>query len=89
MCFPVERQHVMLAHRIEIDVLHDDHVAVFLMEQGFLKHSLRVLSVSFRKELHGLCHPQRCLFQPLPCRVFAKKSEDFLIVSGKFLKSRA
>ena len=56
MHFSVERQHVVFAHREEVDVLDNDHLVVFLLKESVGKHLSRVLSVATGKYLHGLCH---------------------------------
>lgn len=58
----VEREHVMLAKRIEIDVLHYDHlVAALLVEDGTFQYGHRVLPVTSCQVSHGTCHTQRSL----------------------------
>ena len=61
MSLAIEREHVMLAHRVEIDILHYDHVVVGLMEKCLLEYRLRILAITLCKELHSLSHAERSL----------------------------
>lgn len=50
----VEGKHVVFAERVEVDVLHYDHlVATFLMEDGALQYGHRILFVSSGQVGHG------------------------------------
>ena len=45
-----ERQHVVLAQRVELDVLHQDHALVRLLEERVADHLLERLRIAPREE---------------------------------------
>ncbi len=49
-----ERQHVVLAHGVQLDVLHHDHLPVLGREQGIVHHLLQRLLVATGEKGHGL-----------------------------------
>ena len=61
MSLAVEGNHVVLAHREEVDVFDNDHLVVFLFEECVGEHLVRVLRVAACKNLHGLCSAHGCL----------------------------
>ena len=68
----IEWQHMVFAHREEVDVLDDDHLVVFLGKECVSQNLVRVLCVSACKHLHGFGHSHRCLDESLTLRVFAQ-----------------
>ena len=68
----VEWQHVVFAHREEVNVLDDNHLVVFLSKKCVSQNLVRVLCVSACKHLHGFCHSHWCLDESLTLRVFAQ-----------------
>ena len=82
-----EREHVVLAHREEVDVLDDDHLVVFLLKKRVGKHLFRILGVAAGERLHGLCHAHWCFDESLTLRVFAQQSKYVFIVVGQFFES--
>ena len=87
MSLAVERQHVVLAHREEVDVLDDDHLVVRLFEECVGKHLVRVLAIASCEHLHGLGHTHGCLYQSLALRVFSEESQHLGVVCGERLQS--
>ena len=77
-----ERAHVMLAHRVQLDVPDYHHLLVFLVENGLLNDLSAVLLVSLGHELQGFRHALGGLHEPLARRVLADEAEDFLDVRG-------
>src|SRR4029434_7855648 len=57
MTLAEERQQMMLAEAVEIDVLHDDHLAVVDREEGVVEDVVDVGVVAARQELERLFHP--------------------------------
>src|SRR5687767_7488375 len=49
-----ERQHVVLAKAVHLDVLHDHHAARLLGEEGIVDHLLHVGAVAMREKAEGL-----------------------------------
>ena len=85
----VERQHVVLAHGEEVDVADDDHLVVFLLEEGVGEHLVRVLRVATGEDLHGLGHAHGGLLQALSVSILAEQGEDALVVFCEFVESLA
>jgi hypothetical protein len=74
--FAEERQQVMLAEAVQIDVADDDHFVVRHGEERAVDHIVDVDVVAAREKLQRLLHPTRCLQQPLAGWVFAKRGEQ-------------
>ena len=47
----VERQHVVFAEAIDFDVLHDDHVVAFFVEDGIADDVVRICVIAAEKEI--------------------------------------
>ena len=69
VAFPEEGQHVMLAKRVQLDVPHQHHLRIWLLEDRRTHDFDAVLRISLRQELQGLGHPLRGLHKSLPVRV--------------------
>src|SRR6185437_2997655 len=72
-----EREHVMLAHRVQLDVAYEDHVRVFFLEHGVADDRPRILTVSMREKCHRARNTTRRLYKPLARRVFAEQCQLF------------
>ena len=51
MATAVERQHVVFAEAIDFDVLHDDHVVAFFVEDGIADDVVRIGAVTAEEEI--------------------------------------
>ena len=73
-----ERQHVMFAHRVVLDISHDDHftLAVFHLEHRAVDDRLDVLTVAFEQLIVHLGDPVRRAQQAIPVGVFAHLQQD-------------
>ena len=67
-----ERQHVVLAERIQLDVLDEDHVVVLLDEHARSDRLTRVGPVSAREPFHRLGDPAGCVHEARSRRVLAQ-----------------
>ena len=76
MALAEERQQVVLAQAVEIDVLHDHHLAVVDGEQGVVEHFVDVHVVAAREELEGLFDALRGIQQPLAARIFSELGKE-------------
>ncbi len=76
----VERQHVVLAERVELDVLDQHHLLVLLAEHGRADDFERVFVVALGEERHRLGHPFGRLQKPLARRVLAQQTQDLAIM---------
>ena len=56
MAFANERKHVVLAHREEFDVLHNDHLLVFFVKNRRFDNLFPVLAIPLGEKLEGLGH---------------------------------
>ena len=66
-----EREHVVLAQRIELDVAHHDHAAVRFAEHRVAHHVAHVHVVTAREPSQRVGDALRSLFEPLALGVFA------------------
>ena len=66
-----ERQHVMLAERIEIDIFDHHHLTIILFKERGTQDRLRIFVVTFAKELQRFSHALRSFHQPLAGRIFS------------------
>ena len=89
MGLAVERQHVVLAKREEVDILHDHHLVVALLEKGVGEHFVGILRVAARQYLHGLGHTHGGLLKTLPLGVFAQQIQYVIIISRKGVETLA
>lgn len=69
----VEGKHVMLAERIKIDVLDNNHlIASLFVKDGTLKNGNWILLVTTSQISHCPGHTKWSLQEPLPRRVLAQ-----------------
>ena len=73
VAFADEREQVMLAGGVEVDVFHQNHLAILLVEDSLAHYGNAVFRVAFCQELKGFCHPFRSFLKPLAGSVFAKQ----------------
>ncbi len=79
MSLAEERKQMMLAHREELNVLHDHHLVIIDVEERIVENVRDVHRITAREELHGLLHALRCAHQSIARGVFAKTYEQFAI----------
>ena len=72
VCLAEERQHVVLAERVHLDVLYQDHRVVLLLEDRGADHVLDGLRVTARQELERPRDARGRPDQPLTLRVLAE-----------------
>ena len=77
---PEERQQMVLAQRIDFDVLHHDNLLVILVEQGAFKNRFGVLAVAVCQKVHGFGHAHRGFQQTFPFRVFAQALQYLFVM---------
>lgn len=80
MCLSEKGQDVMFAHRIEVNVLDDNHLFVVFSEHRRAKHRSRILSITLSEEPHGLSHPLGGLDKSLSGCVLAQQVYAGLVV---------
>mmetsp|Transcript_29315 Transcript_29315/g.97021 ORF Transcript_29315/g.97021 Transcript_29315/m.97021 type:complete len:304 (-) Transcript_29315:16-927(-) len=71
-----EGHDVVLAERVELDVLDEDHLAVVLGEDRAVEHVLEALRVARRAVHQQLGHAPRRVLEALAARVLAERVED-------------
>ena len=76
----VEGEHVVLAERIELDVLDQHHLLVLLAEGGRADDFQRVGLVALREERHRLGHPFGGLDESFARRVLAQQAQNLGVV---------
>jgi hypothetical protein len=69
---PVERQQMVLAEAVDLDVAHDDHVVEVRLEHRAVEHLPRRLPVAAGQKRQGLGHPFRRDLQPFALGVLAE-----------------
>jgi hypothetical protein len=73
MHLAIERKHVVLAHREEINIFHDDHLVVFLFEEGIGQYLVCILCIATSQYLHSLGYSHRCFYKSFTFRVFSQE----------------
>ena len=76
MALAEERQHVMLAEAVEIDVLHDDHFAIVHREQRIVEDRIDIGVVAAGEELQRFLDALRSPDEPLSSRVLAELDQE-------------
>ena len=71
-----ERQQVVLAQAVEVDVLDDHHLAVIDGEQRVVEDFVDVHVVAAREELEGLFDALRGVEQPFAARIFSELGKE-------------
>ncbi len=77
-----EGQHVVLAERVELDILDDHHLVVFRGKYRLVHDLFQGLPVTLGQELNRLRCPLRRLEQPLARHVLAHPVDDLVITVG-------
>jgi hypothetical protein len=72
---PDEGEHVVLAHRVEVDVAHEHHVLVLLLEHGVAHHVAHVHVLAAGEPGQAPRDALRRLQQPVPVRILAEQRE--------------
>ena len=85
MRFAIERQHVVFAHGKEINILYDNHLAVFFLKLSPQQYFFGVYFVATCQCQHGLCHTFRSFQQTFTFGVFSQQGKYFLVVRHQFL----
>ena len=80
MGFADERHYMMLACRIQFDVLDQNHLLILFLEHGTAQNLRTVLHAAVGQELQCLGNPFRCLYQAFTLWIFSQKSEYFPVV---------
>ena len=73
MHLAIERKHVVLAHREEINIFHDDHLVVFLFEEGIGQYLVCILCIATSQYLHSLGYSHRRFYKSFTFRVFSQE----------------
>ena len=81
----VERQQVMLAERVELDVLQDHHVVRAARELRAVHDGLQALAVAARQERERLRDAHRRLLQAFAFGVFPQLDQEFPDERGNLL----
>src|SRR5688572_8433595 len=71
-----ERQQVVLAQAVEIDVLHDHHLTVIDGEQGVVEHFIDIHAVAAREEREGLFDALWGVEKPLAAWIFSERGQE-------------
>ena len=88
MGFPEKWQYMMLAKRIKLNILHNDHLSprtVFFFKQSRLDNRVGRFPVTRCKRQHGLSCPHRGFQQALAVGIFSQNFEYGFIMSGQQL----
>ena len=74
-----EGQQVMLAQRVQLDILDQDHFIVVRVENGIIDNLLDRLAVAARQVLHRTRSPVRRILQAIPGGILAHSPDDGLV----------
>ena len=75
---PEERQQMMLAQTVEINILDDDHFAVVDGEQRAVDNLIDIGTVAARQEFKRFSHTGRGSHQPFTCQILADLAQHRL-----------
>ena len=81
-----EGAHMVFAHRVQLDILDDDHLLVLLVKNGLLDDLGAILLIALGHELQRFRHSLGGLHEPLAHGVLSDEAEDLLDV-GRNLRS--
>ncbi len=90
-----EGQHVVLAQRVQLDVLDDDHLVIVRGEQRAVDDLFQAAVVTAAQVLHRLCRALRRIAQTFALRVFTHPGQYFAVMTrqivhdGSFRKAGA
>src|SRR6266699_3416610 len=70
-----ERQHMVLAQRVELDVAHHDHVVVLFLEDALAYYLFGARAVALGEKRHGVGDAQRRLEQAFALWILAQQLE--------------
>ena len=84
-----EGQEVVLAGAVELDVLDQDHLLVFLVEHGGADDLRPVFPITLGQVLKGLSDTLGRLEEAFTRFVFAEEAEDFFDMARNLLCDRA
>ncbi|MNE43351.1 hypothetical protein D3C80_1375210 [compost metagenome] len=85
MCLADKGQQVVLAQRIEFDVLDDDHFVIVGGEQCAVDHFFQAFLVAVTQVLHGLGRAFRRVQQTFAVGILTHANQDFTKKVGQFL----
>jgi len=79
MAFAEERQQMVLAQGINLDVSQDDHVSGFCLEDGIVHDLVQTLGVTLREETECFLRPFRGSAQSFPAGIFPDTLDEFQV----------
>ena len=75
-------QHMMLAERVEINILDHHHLTIIFLKQGRTQNGLGILVIALGEKLHGLAYAVRRFLQSLARRILSYLAQQCLYVLG-------
>lgn len=75
-----ERQQMVFAHGIKLDVFHEDDLARVGCEDRIVDQLIEVLSITLRQKLERSSRARRSFQEPFPRRIFADALEKIMII---------
>ncbi len=82
-----ERQHMVLAQRVQLDVLDDHHLVVVGVEQCAVDDLVQRLVIAVAEKLHGLGGALRCALEAITLRLLSQVGEDVEVVFRQFFQA--
>src|SRR4029077_17908525 len=77
MSAPYERQEMMFAHRVKLDVFDKNDLAGIGLEDRAVNHIDEALAITIRQKLEGTRCASRCPKQSLPVWIFTNSLKQF------------
>ena len=74
-----ERQHMVLAQGVQLDILDDDHFVIVGVKHGLVYDFIERLPVPLGQELEGIRCALRCFQQSIAGNIFPCTGDDLLI----------
>ena len=72
-----EGQKMMLAHRIKLDVLHENDLARVRSENRLVNDGVEILAITVGQKLVGFRRPDRSLEQTFALRILTDRFQNF------------
>ena len=79
VAFADKGQHMVLAHGVQFDVLHDHHLFRAGREEGVIDDFVDILAIAAHEKFHGFRGAFRGIREPWATEVFTDRCDDIVI----------
>ena len=85
MSFPNERDHMMLAKGVDLDIFDNHHLPVVFPESGGREDLFGIEVITLVHKQYRFGNPSWCLYKPFTVRIFPDELQDLFIVITQLL----